>query len=280
VEIWEQENCVSLYVDIKQVYQPDPNKPTSTWEVIVEDQSDITVRAVAATGLHLDYQGPHSFGANTNVPMRVHLAADSPAARVDSATVQFRLASVSGGQKVAIELFDDGQHGDGEAGDGLFGGRVSAPRGIWYLEASGSLLNGGTFARLHDVPLRVRGFSGASSRPGQQLPGNTRQVEFTVSNTPQDGTNQAAMQLYELGFDSSLGWATSENLPPTIALAPGETRVFKALVTIPPDAETGQIEETSLVVMEAGDLAASESLTVDTIVVDELSIYLPNIMRN
>lgn len=239
VEIREQEKCTSIYVDIAQVYQADPGNPTSAWEIIVEGQGNTSIRAIAETGLHLEYFGPHSFRANSSVPMRVGFVADSPEARVDSSTIKFRLNSAINGQKAAIELFDDGQHGDGEAGDGLFGGRVAVGRGIWYLEAAGGLSNGATFSRLYDVPLRVRGFSGDKSSSGQQFPGDARQVQFAVTNQPEAGMNRAAAQLYELGFDSSLGWATIEDLPETISLAPGETRIFTAQVRVPPDAAPG-----------------------------------------
>ncbi len=275
VQILEQDGCTSIYVDIPTVYTPNPGETAAPWEIILDGTGPVSLRAVAQTGLHLDYLGDHVLNSGREARMRVRLSTASSASPFDPATVEFQLLHATNSQTRDISLYDDGQHGDGAAGDGLYGGLVAVPRGIWYLAAAGTLSDGSAFTRLHDIPLRVKGFAGQKSPDSGQVAGNGRSVQFAITNDSAAALSRAANQVYELGLDSSLGWATAPDLPPTISLAPGETRLIRAQITVPPNAVAGEVEETTLLVMEAGDLAASETLSVNTTVVENMSAYLP-----
>jgi hypothetical protein len=276
VTILEQEFCTSIYLDIPTVY---PDHPGGTWELILEGKGEFSVQVMAQTGLHMDYIGRHVFRAGRMSPVRINLTTDAGAPAVDGASVKFQMRSPTGDQAIDIELFDDGLHGDGDANDGLFGGRVALPRGIYRPHVTGLLADGSPFERIYPVPIRVQGFGGSQSGDDQRVPGNTRMVSFEITNDSQESLNGVANQVYMLGLESSMGWATAEDLPEQISLAPGESRRFEVMVNLPSDASPGEVEETSLVVMERDNLAASDVLSVQTFVVEKITHYLPMTTR-
>lgn len=276
VTVLEQAFCTSIYIDIPTVY---PNNPGGTWELILEGQGEYSVQVIAQTGLHMDYIGRHVFRAGRMSPMRISLTTDQGAPAVDGSSVKFEMRSPTGDQAIDIDLFDDGMHGDGDANDGLFGGRVALPRGIYRPHVSGLLADGSPFERIYPVPIRVQGFRGNQSGDGQRVPGNTRIVNFEITNDSQESLNKVANQVYMLGLESSMGWASAADLPEQISLAPGESRRFEVMVNVPPDAALGEVEETSLVVMERDDIAASDVFSVQTFVVEKITNYLPLSIR-
>lgn len=276
VTVLEQEFCTSIYIDIPTVY---PDHPGGTWELILEGQGEYNVQIIAQTGVHMDYIGRHVFRAGRMSPVRINLTTDAGAPAIDSSSVKFKMRSALGSQSIDIELFDDGMHGDGDAGDGLFGGRVVLPRGIYRPHVSGLLADGSPFERIYPVPIRVQGFSGSQSGDGQRAPGNTRTLRFEITNDSQTPTREVASQTYMLELESSMAWASDAGLPEQITLAPGETRRFEVSVAIPADASPGEVEETSLIVMEQDNLAASDVLSVETVVVEQMELYLPLSIR-
>jgi len=95
-------------------------------------------------------------------PVTVYAALTDGAAALAGATVSARLAPPSGVAGARLRLFDDGRHGDGAAGDGVYAARVtpSSAAGLWTVrvEARGSDAQGHEFART--------GGSGFVSEPG------------------------------------------------------------------------------------------------------------------
>ena len=95
---------------------------------------------------------------------------------VERVQAMFRAAVVEGGFTSA-PLFDDGAHGDGEAGDGLYGGQIGAfqTKVAFYVEAQDGL---GTVTRFPgDAPERTCLFSGRSASERLQLLSDVKNTE-------------------------------------------------------------------------------------------------------
>ncbi|MFN2134632.1 MAG: choice-of-anchor X domain-containing protein [Candidatus Promineifilaceae bacterium] len=279
VELLDTSMGRSILIDIAQVYTPDPGEASATWEIIVDGEGEVLLRADADTGVHLTYPGSHVMRAGNQRPLRAILRSDAAAPAIDQTSVQFLMINATNGQEFELALFDDGQHGDGQAGDGLYGGRVNARPGIWYLAARGKLADGGAFERLYEVPLRVKSFEGRKPGDNQQVAGNSTMLRFQVTNEVETARSQATQQMYELSLESLQGWATAADLPRIISLAPGETATFDVQLTVPENTPADTQEETSLTVMEFGNIAGSETLSVVTTVVDEMNVFLPAAIR-
>jgi hypothetical protein len=95
-------------------------------------------------------------------PVTVYASLKDGDAALVAASVTARLAPPSGAAGAAFRLFDDGRHGDGAAGDGLYAARVNpgGAAGLWTVrvEARGQDARGEAFAR--------SGGAGFVSEPG------------------------------------------------------------------------------------------------------------------
>jgi hypothetical protein len=280
VKITESSGGMSFLIDLAEVYTPKPGETSSTWEVIIEGNGDHVLTAAAHSALHLEYLSEYFLTAKREQIIRARLTTDSGTPAVDDLSVQFYLKHIMNGQVHLITLFDDGQHGDGQAGDGIYGGQVMPKRGLWYLAVRGKLANGAEFQRIDSVPIRVKGFKVNQPPDNQQVPGNSSTIRFQLTNDDEViDLNQVSSKQYELEADSLLGWASVADVPASIVLAAGETAEIDVAVNVPQDAEEGAVEETYLTIVEDSDIGASETLTVKTTAVDELRLYLPNIVR-
>jgi hypothetical protein len=280
VEIRETSSGSTFIINVADVYTPPPGETSATWEVIVEGSGDYVLNAAADSAIHLEYLGDHVLPTNVERLLRARLATSGGAPAVNGATVEFALKHIMNGTVLPVTLYDDGQHGDGDADDGIFGGPVTMKRGLWYLVARGELTNGAEFERTHTTPIRGKGFRTNKPRDGQQVAGSTGILNFEVSNDESPARNKAAARTYELDVESLLGWSSDEGVPSRIVLEPGETRIVRVSVVVPEDAQTGDEEETFLTIIESEDVGSSETLTVKTMVVDELKSYLPAALGN
>jgi hypothetical protein len=244
----------------------------------VEGSGDHVLNVMADSALHFDYLGEHILPANKRQLIRAQLETEAGAPAIVDSSLQFAIRHATNGTVLPIDLFDDGEHGDGQAGDGIYGGPLDVRRGLWYLAVRGELADGSSFERMHEVPIRSKGFRAKKPADSQQVPGNSQMVQFEVTNDEGTSRNKATAQVYELSLDSLLGWSTADALPETITLDPGETAIIDVLVTVPPDAEPGEVEETSLTIVEINNIGASETLSVNTTVVEKIPGYLPLIM--
>lgn len=279
VEVTETSGGTSFLIDVEEVYTPKPGETSATWEVIVQGSGDHVLNAAAESALHLKYLSSYVLAANKEQIMRARLITDPGSPAVESSSVQFALKHVTNGKIQLVDLFDDGQHGDGQAGDGIFAGRVVPKRGLWYLAVGGELENGASFQRMDGVPIRVKGFKASKPADSQQVPGSSSTITYQVTNEGSGELNQVSSKIYELNAASLLGWANVEDVPGSLLLAPGETALIEVEVTVPADAEAGLVEETFLTIVEGEDIGSSETLTVKTTVVDEMMVYLPSSMK-
>ncbi|MFN2178047.1 MAG: choice-of-anchor X domain-containing protein [Candidatus Promineifilaceae bacterium] len=280
VEIRERSSGSTLLIDVADVYTPPLGQTSATWEIIVQGSGDFVLNASADSGVHLDYDGRHTLPANREIPFRAALSTSGGAPDISGETVQFALKHIMNGSIIPVELFDDGSHDDGAAGDGIFAGPVTLKRGLWYLVARGELADGAQFERTHTVPIRAKGFRANKPADNQQVAGSSGTLRFEISNDDPPDLQRTAVKAYDLDVESLLGWASSEGVPSRIVLQPGETKVVNVQVIVPDDAEAGDEEETFLTIIESDDIGSSETLTVKTTVVDELKSYLPAALGN
>ncbi len=272
VTVLQTDSGTAYRIDVAQVYTPvDPTD--NTWEIIVEGNDDHILSASAQSGLHFEVVGKRVLRADRTNLLRTRLITDPGTTVIDTDTVKFGVMSTSGSNLMQINLFDDGQHGDGEAGDGVYGGPVNPKKGIWYVVAWGKLTDGSAFRRVDSTPVRVKGFNMEPASDSEQPPGTATTAVFNITN------DSDAEQSYELDVASSQEWAEVDAVPNMITLAAGESKAVEVPVNVPANAQSGEVEETSLTAVELNDFSASETVSVNTAVVTSPPLYLPAILK-
>lgn len=248
---------------------------TGTWHLRVSGSGDYAVSVMAQSDLHLAYLGPSSIPASQPSLLRAALGVPHNNVIHPPLTATFKLVPVDGvGAAQPVLLFDDGQHNDGAAGDGIFGGMVQ-PNGTgwWRLAAEGEWTAGNKFQRLADVPLRVQSYRLPTPDAAVVKPSESRPVSFTLVN------EDTSSMTFELGLFSEQGWTVTNTVPAEVILAPGETYTLTTTVEVPPDAAAGVLEETMFVAVAANDVGLGISAVAETRVI-EYRVYLPAIVRD
>lgn len=201
------------------------------------------------------------------------LQSASAAWELEGGTLESSFIPLHGGQSLqGGTLYDDGEHNDGAAGDGLFGGEATLSPGAYRLAIRGELTDGTTVQRVDPSPIRVRRFQLRSPGARQATPGTSVTQTFVLVN------DQATEQGYELLAESSQGWAQTNGVPVSVTLSAGETMTLSVPVLIPKGTSLGTVEESSLTVVGA-DLLTSEMVTAAITVVDSFDVYLPFVRR-
>ncbi|MFW6184522.1 MAG: choice-of-anchor X domain-containing protein, partial [Chloroflexota bacterium] len=174
------------------------------------------------------------------------------------------------GERVPLDLRDDGLSGDGAAGDGIYGGVWEPQPGLWQLQVQGELADGSAFQRVEAAPIRVNRFGLRAPDPRRVMPGDNVTYQFALSNSGDEA------QTFELAISSSLGWAVTDTVPSRVTVAAGETVQVDVQVVPPPEATEGSVEETMLTAVVPGDDALTSAMaTARTTAVGQLQLYLP-----
>lgn len=264
------------------------------WEIRISGDGDYNVTVMSQSSVHMTYLGPGSIPVSQPSSIRVALAETAagvlaPEMPTDAASlvVDFQLVPSDGvGTPQSISLFDDGEHNDGAAGDGIYGGMVqpTAP-GWWRIAAEGQLDDGTSFRRLAEVPIRVQQYRVTKPDADTAAAGTTRQVTFTLSNDATTangiGTNSGAVATattFDLALFSEQGWTMTNTIPVSVTLAPGETFTITADVVIPAAAPEGTVEESTFVAVDANDVNVGLTAVAETEVADE-KVYLPFVIK-
>jgi len=272
VTVLETGHRLQLNVDLESF----PNPPTGTWTLRASGMGGFRLAVAAQSSLNLDYRGPHVIPAGQPVRVRALLLDDTdgaetarPAAAEQLAGVTFHPYGLHGEVGPALDLFDDGENGDGEAGDGLYGGTITLPQGFWRLAAQGELADGTRFWRVD--PALIRSHRLRVEGPGDRAarPGSTLSHDFRVGN---DGE---MTQTYELLVSSSTGWAVTGTVPAEVSLGPGEEMFVSVQVQIPAGAAIGEVEETSLTAVSEADVSVSGTADALVTVAETVPVYLP-----
>jgi hypothetical protein len=112
------------------------------------------------------------------------------------------------------------------------------------------------------------------------LPGSTHSVSFELVNDGAVGLARAtAATTFDLELFSEQGWTTLDTIPESVTLAPGESVQYTVNVVVPANADIGAVEESTLVAVPQDDLSATVSSSAQTIVVDQVQVFLPLIVK-
>ncbi len=244
------------------------------WELRVSGTGAYEILIVSDSMLHMAYLGSHTLTRGRPVPLRAVLIEEAHGESNPVVSADFRLVALNGQQTIPIDLFDDGNHGDGEAGDGLYGGVVNpAVPGLWRLAVQGELSDGTTFRRIDPAPLRVVHHRLPTPPARLSLPDNTVLNTFTLFN--EDPAAEGGSTTFDLALFSSLGWTPTGTIPLSITLNPGESVVFSVETTVPAGAVAGEMEEVTLTAVPTGNIGSGLSATGQISVVDRLPTFLP-----
>jgi hypothetical protein len=260
-----------------QALYPSGNLPTGTWKVEVSGDGKFWIDLYGSSTLHLAYPGRHTLPTGRAVPFRAALINEAGDPSIVD-TANFSLVSMDGRQELPIDLFDDGQHGDGAAGDGLYGGPVLRDKqGCWMLMVRGTLTDGSSFTRMYPAPIRFRGFALDDPASLSAIPGTLRTVNFSLVN--ESDANGGQTTTFDLEAFSDQGWALTDNVPSSITLQPGERVNIPVSVQVPSGASVGTTDNVMLVAAPANDIGLSTSATAELDVVNSMELYLPIIVR-
>lgn len=270
--VLETDHRLQMNVDLGGFSGP----PTGTWTLRVSGMGGFRLAVAAQSSLNFDYRGPNVVPAGRPVQVRALILDDTdgaetaqPATAEQLEDVTFHAYGLHGEIGPALPLFDDGEHGDREAGDGLYGGVITLPQGFWRLAAQGELADGTRFQRVDPAlirahRLRVAGPGDRSAQPGR-----------TLSHAFQVGNDGEMTQTYGLLVSSSMGWAVTDTVPADLTLGPGESAFVQVPVQVPAGAPIGAMEETSLTAVGVGDVSLSNTASVLVTVAETAPVYLP-----
>jgi hypothetical protein len=240
------------------------------WEIQISGEGSFSFSSSGDSGINLEYLGSTSWAQGAMEQLRARLSGP-----VD--TAEFQLVTPEGTLVDILPLFDDGVHGDGEAGDGFFAGSYTpTAQGNYYLRVEGLDDNGDPYTRMATKVIRVHTLQVVAPDGQSAEPGDTILYEFTIYNT--GGTAQT----YNLSLSSDLGWADPGGIPASVQVPGGGSAVVQVTVNVPETAVPGSADRTTLVAISQADPLVNDSgsvvTTVPDIVLGEL-VYLPFLER-
>lgn len=260
-----------------QSLYPTGELPTGTWTVEVSGDGDFWIDFYADSTLHFLYPGRHTLPAGRPVPFRAALVNEAGNPGIVT-TATFSLVSMDGEQEQPINLFDDGLHGDGAAGDGLYGGPVLRDQpGCWMLMVRGTLDDGSPFTRMYPAPIRFRGFDLDDPAPRSVVPGTLRTINFQLVNGNMALGGEATT--FDLEVFSDEGWAITDTIPVSVTLQPGESINIPVPVQVPSGTLVGMTDDVVLVAAPSTDIGLATSATAAVDVVEFLEVFLPIALR-
>lgn len=219
------------------------------WTVEVGGTIDDHVfRCSLESPLTFDYLGESAGGVGVPMDIVVDMDGSYP-------TPSFFMVESDGSSSTSVSLYDDGLHGDGDLGDGRYGGTFAATESATYrVSATGS----GSFSRMDPAGIFFGEMSVAASGDRYVTPGDSVTHAFTVQNLSDES------QDYDLEFDSSMGWAVLDALPSTVSLGPDESYVAYVKVRVPSTAFNGEQDEVTLSAAQQSNPLVSASADVTT----------------
>lgn len=246
-----------------------------TWQLRVSGTGDYAVNVFGDSNVHMTVLGQHAARANNPFPVSALLKAETGAncsGGCQPITATLTLVGLDN-----METFPVTLDGDGATGPIYSGAATVTTPGLYRLMATGELENGDAFMRVDPTPIRVRAHGMSGSENATAVPDSTRAISFELSN---DGTGgSTGPTTFALELFSELGWTETGSIPDSVTLAAGESAVFTVDAVIPANADIGLVEESVLVAIPEDDLSASVSVSVQTTVIEQLSIFLPVIGR-
>lgn len=162
-----------------------------------------------------------------------------------------------------VEMFDDGSHEDGFAGDGIYGGTYTPTTiGNAYFRVQGVLTDTTSFERVAPEIIRIQTLSVAGPAGQTVPPGTTVVYEFSVSN------NGTVEDTFNLTISSSQGWADISGVPASVTIAAGGTAQVMVPIIVPGDAAPSTVDQTILVAISRLNSLANDAASVSTTVTE------------
>jgi uncharacterized repeat protein (TIGR01451 family) len=235
-----------------EYYQID-SPSEGTWTATIAGDGEFTLSVSAASDIVFENLSDSSLALDVPASILVSLSGDI-------ASAAFKLTELDGTLVDNLTLFDDGAHGDGSAGDGVFAGTYTPGQsGSFYLRAEGTSGDGSAFERVAAQILRVHTLS-LSTAPGSQtvLPGSSAVYQFQIHN------GATISDTFSLSVASTQGWADFSGVPGSVTLEAGETVQYDVTVNVPAGASSGTVDETTLSAVSLTDPLINDVATAST----------------
>lgn len=173
------------------------------------------------------------------------------------ANLRFFVEREDGSSRENIELFDDGLHDDNGPNDGIYGGTiVLETEGRFYVGVTdGELFERITKQVIGSVALSVS----VDPMDSTVIPGSTVIYDFTVENLGE------SEHTFDVGANSSAGWADLSSVPATITLDGKSSTMIQIEVIVPATAVEGEEDILTLSVVLQDDPSVTNSFSVKTV---------------
>ncbi|HUW14830.1 MAG TPA: vWA domain-containing protein, partial [Anaerolineae bacterium] len=257
----DTENVLCLNLGLVQYVQADADGRTGEWTATVNagptGSGTFSFTSFSVSALSVESFGDRSLSTGSASPLQVNLG---QAVDDNHLTGWFRQPNDSP-FGAPFTLYDDGAHGDGPAGDGLFGSDPYTPAGAGtgYLWVQGKL-GGVDFVRADPVPYVFQPISVTALGDGANN-GEETILQFVVQN------HDSHSHCYSVYMQAPEGWSTS--MPDTFfCLGPGvmqtlnvEAKMSSTSPNTLPSGTTGVVD-IAVVEYEEGVMTDSASARV------------------
>jgi hypothetical protein len=207
--------CLDL--DLVQYVQVNTNGRTGDWHAVVDAGSSgegtFSFTSFAASPLAVESKFDHSLSTSTH-----NLLIDLTQPVDGGALTGYFLLQNGAPFGGSFSFFDDGTHGDGKAGDGLFGSEAFTPpaAGSAFLRLSGQL-GGEDFERIDPRPYTFSPLEITAGVDGYNDGGPTF-VEFQVTNSDSHD------HCYWVSYDAPAGWWLYFAFLPAVCVNAGQSQ--------------------------------------------------------
>ena len=210
------------------------NPMVGVWQAQISGDGTFTLSTSGNSSISLEYLSDTSLAKDK----AVHLLA-SLTGPVASASFQF--VHLDGTLLQTVNLFDDGLHEDGVAGDGIYGiPYTPTTAGNFYFRVEGTTSDSTEFERIATEMIRVQTLSVVAPADQAVSPGTTQVYDFSITNV---GTVD---ETYDLAIISGQGWADLSGVSSSITVLAGATGHILIPVNVPITAVEGLVDEVVL----------------------------------
>ena len=272
--------------DMQIMFETLTHEDAGNWQVRVSGTGEFSINVFGNSSVHMTSIGRHVARANKSFEVRALITSEEDAVLgVQSLechnypcgplTATLKLVGVDHFGTIPVDMFNIGMP------PSVYGGSATVPTpGLYRLVAEGTLEDGSKFTRVDPTPIRVRAHDMTGSGDAPSLPGGTRSISFELINDGIAGVaGMSTATTFDLELFSELGWTTSDGIPDSVTLDPGQSVQYTVNVIVPANADIGLVEDSTLVAVPQDDLAGTASSSARTTVVDQLYIFLPLIMK-
>ncbi len=269
--------------DMQIMFETLTHENAGNWQVRVSGTGEFSINAFGNSSVHMVSLGQHIARANRPFDVRALITSeeengvnlfgmdchDYPCGPL---TATLKLVGVDHFGTVPVDMFNIGMP------PSVYGGSATVPTpGLYRLVAEGRLEDGTWFTRVDPTPIRVRAHGMGGSGEAPVLPGSTRSISFELVNDGAAGKSTATT--FDLELFSEQGWTMTDTIPVSVTLDPGQSVQYTAEVVVPANADIGLVEDSTLVAVPQDDLGAAVSSSARTMVVEQLHVFLPLMMK-